>query len=587
MLRKTEFEKSDFLWRVSVSVTIVSGLFVVLVFVLLVVNYLQVRSADPINNLLITELRDQYASAPERDEALAERIRDLDLLTRKAFFTSQYHLRVGGLLLLAGVIVFLISFKNMARWKPDVPELTDTPPADLEWLSYATSRQLITWVGVAVLAGGLLASYMTESVLVSDAASLPNDASGKSATAEAPPDVATDSVAQSPPNWDEVVLHWPSLRGPGGCGVAHYTTAPLEWDVQAGAGIRWKATVPRAGANSPVVWGGRLYVTGADAENRDVYCYDTESGDLLWQQTLERLPGTPDEAPDVTEDTGYAAPTMAAHGDQVFALFANGDIVSYDSGGTMVWGRGLGMPVNHYGHSSSLLAYEDLLYVQYDDNENPRLMALDVQTGEEVWVAQREKISWASPILAHTPFGPQVILCSEVDVDAYDPIAGTLIWSQECLGGEVAPSAAYASDIVFAANEYAVGSAVRLSGTADAVQSEILWQWDELLPEVSSPVGDGENFYFGTAFGDFVCLDAETGEEVWVQETDEGFYSSPVLVGDRIYILGMEGTMFIFKAGPEYELIATCETGEPTFATPAYLDGRIYLRTFENLYCIE
>jgi len=587
MLRKIEFERSDFLWRVSVTVTVVSGLFVLLVFILLVVNYLQVRAADPINNLLITELRDQYASAPEQNEVLAQRIRDLDLLTRKAFFTSQYHLRVGGLLLIGGVIVFLVAFKNMARWKPEVPELPDTPPAELEWLSYAGSRQFITWVGVALLAGGLVASYMTESVLASHAVSVSPESANSSPAEKVPEPAPVQAVARKIPSWDDVSLNWPSLRGPGSCGVAHFTTAPVAWDVESGTGIRWKTAVPRPGANSPVVWGNRLFLTGADEENRDVYCYDTESGDLVWQRTLERFPSTPDEAPDVTEDTGYAAPTMAAHGDQVFALFANGDIVSYDFDGNLVWGYGLGLPVNHYGHSSSLLAYENLLYVQFDDSENPRLMALDVATGDEVWVAQREKISWASPILAHTPFGPEVILCSESDVDAYNPISGELIWSQECLGGEVAPSAAYANGIVFAANEYAVASAIQLSGDENAVQSEILWEWDDLLPEVSSPVGDGERFYFGTSFGDFVCLNAETGEEVWVEEMGEGFYSSPILVGDRIYILDMEGTTFIFEAGSEFKLLGSNPTGEPAFATPAYLDGRIYLRTFENLYCIE
>lgn len=587
MLRKTEFERSELFWRVSASVTVVSGLFVAVVFILLVVNYLQIRSADPINNLLITDLRDQYASTPERDAALAQHIRNLDLLSRKAFFTSQYHLRVGGLLLLGGVITFLLAFKNMARWSPAVPVLSDTPPAEREWLSYAASRQTIMWTGVAVLATGLLASYLTESILVTSASPLRADESPLPDTQEEPSQTSVAINEPIYPDWEEVARQWPSLRGPGGCGVAHFTTAPVEWDVDSGAGIRWKAVVPRAGANSPVVWGDRLFITGADAEFREVYCYDTESGELLWQRTLEPFPETPGEAPDVTEDTGYAAPTMAAHGDQVFALFANGDIVSFDGDGTMLWGRGLGMPVNHYGHSSSLLAYENLLYVQFDDNENPRLIALDIRTGEQVWVAQRKKISWASPILAHTPFGPQVILCSEVDVDAYDPISGALLWTQKCLDGEVAPSAAYANGTVFAANEYATASALRLGDAGGTVQAEILWQFDDLLPEVSSPVGDGERFYFGTAFGDFVCLDAETGEEVWVQEIGEGFYSSPVLVDDRIYILDMEGTMFIFRAGPVYELIASHALHEPTFATPAFLDGRIYLRTFENLYCIE
>ncbi|MCC6699181.1 MAG: PQQ-binding-like beta-propeller repeat protein [Candidatus Hydrogenedentes bacterium] len=603
MLRKKEFEKSDFLWRVSVAVTVVSGLFVVLVFTLLIVNYLQVQTADPINNLAIKELRDQYAAAPEQDAALAQRIRDLDLLTRRAFFTSQYHLRVGGILLLCGAVVFLISLKNMDRWRPEVPELKDRPPSEVEWLSYARSRQLITWTGVVLLAGGLLASYLTESVLASNTSGAPagqTEAAATVATAEAPATAAATAeatgtatppvpvaTATDAPSWDAVLLNWPSLRGPGSLGVAHFTNAPTEWDVATGAGIKWKATIPKAGANSPVVWGNRLFLSGADSQTREVYCYDTETGDMVWQKALEAFPDSPVEPPDVTEETGYAAPTMVAHGEQVFAIYANGDVASFDFEGNLVWGRAIGMPENHYGHSSSLIAYDNLLYVQYDDSNDPRLMALDTATGKEVWAAKRKKISWSSPILAQTPMGPQVILCSEKDVDGYQALTGALAWTQECLDGEVAPSAAYANSIVFAANEYAMASAIRLSGTAEAVQSEIIWEFDELLPEVSSPVGDGERFYFGTVAGDLVCLNAETGETIYIEELGEGFYSSPVLVGDRIYVIDRDGTMFIVKAGPAFEVIASHSMGEPGFATPAYLDGRIYLRTPQNIYCIE
>ena len=113
------------------------------------------------------------------------------------------------------------------------------------------------------------------------------------------------------------------------------------------------------------------------------------------------------------------------------------------------------------------------------------------------------------------------------------------------------------------------------------------WQFDELLPEVSSPVGDGSHFYFGTAIGDFVCLDAATGEERWVEEMDEGFYSSPILVGDRIYLGDMAGIMHIVRAGDTFERIGAIEMGEPVYATPAFMDGRIYIRTESQLYCIE
>ena len=390
------------------------------------------------------------------------------------------------------------------------------------------------------------------------------------------------------PAWEIVERNWPTFRGPGANGVAHYTNAPTDWDVASGKGIRWKVPVPRSGTNSPVVWGSRLFMSGADESAREIYCYDTETGELLWTRALENFPNSPSEAPLINDETGYAAPTMAVHGEQVFAIFANGDLVSYDFDGNQVWGFGLGLPENHYGHSSSLLAYNGLLYVQFDTSESGKLLALDIATGKEIWTEQRKYISWASPILAHTNVGPQLILNSSENVDAYDPLSGKLLWTHACmLGCEVGASPAYSDGLVFAGNDLAVGSAIKLGGTPEAVESEIIWEWDEYLPEASSPVGDGERFYLATGIGDLVAIDAKTGEEVWAEEVDYGFYSSMILVGDRFYVLDREGVMYIVRASAEYELIATRPMGEATDATPAFMDGRIYIRTAENLYCIE
>jgi len=582
MLEKKEFDKSDFIWRLSTTVTIVSGFFALLVFTLLLVNYLQIQRLDPVNHELLTQMRQDYANLPEKDMALAQRIRDLDLITRKAFFTSQTFLRIGAWTLLVCVSIFLIAFKNMIRWRPQLPDVLDEPTANKEFLAYAQSRNLITWAGVGLLAGGMMTSYFTESALTAELLEAKNAAAGESDAEEAVPEVVV-----VPPTWEEVQMEWPSFRGPGSNAIAHYTTAPATWDVEAGTNVLWKVESPMPGNNSPVVWGDRLYMAGADAEKREVYCYDVNSGELLWTTTLAPLPNTPAGDLDVMEDTGFAACTMVAHGSQVFATFANGDLVALDQDGKQMWGFNLGLPENHYGHSSSLIAYDNLLFVQYDQSEDGKLLGLDIATGKEVWSTPREKISWASPILAHTTLGPQLILSSEENADAYAPTTGALLWSEQCLGGEVAPSPAYANGMVFVANEYAVASGITLGGTAEAVETEVTWQFDELLPEVSSPVGDGTHFYFGTAIGDFVCLDAATGEERWVEEMDEGFYSSPILVGDRIYLGDMAGIMHIVKAGESFERLGAIDMGEPVYATPAFMDGRIYIRTESQLYCIE
>ena len=587
MLEKREFDKSDFFWRLSVAITLVSGIFSAVVFILIITNYLQIGVFDPVEAPLITQLRQDYASATQQDPLLAQRIRDLDYIQRRAYFTSQEILRIGGILLLVSTSIFVVAFKSMARWKPELPELNeDDPAAEREFIAIAESRKLIVWVALILLAGALFANIMTESAVDMMYAGV------EATTIETPEEPTTEAtppvqVAKNFPNWETIQQNWPSFRGPGGNATAHFTNPPTAWDTETGEGIKWKVPVPRAGSNSPVVWGNRLFMSGADENTREVYCYDTETGELLWTRKLEAFPGSPETPPRIDSTTSFAASTMVAHGDQVFAIFTNGDIASYDFDGNPLWGYSFGLPDITYGYSSSLLAHQGLLFVQLDLFTDPRLLALDVTTGKEVWAEERDGSSWSSPILAQTPTGTQLIVNAHEYVDGYDPLSGTLLWSQKCLSGEVAPSPFYADGLVFVANDYAQSAAVKIEGPPDTTDRETLWTYSEYLPDISSPVGDGERFFFGTAMGEIVALDATSGEELWAEEVGDGFYSSPVIVGDRIFVFDGEGKMLVVRAASTFELITTADLGETTYATPAILDGRIYIRTEKNLYCIE
>lgn len=587
MLEKREFEQNEFLWRLSTAVTIISGLFTLIVFLLLLFNYLQVRFADPVDNMMLTEMRQRYASSPEKDEALAQRIRDLDMLNRKAYFQTQGHLRTGATMLLTGTCIFLIAFKYMMRWKRERPRLAETPTHEEEFLAYAESRQLITWTGVGMLAIGMFAALMTESALneTTKISAAPPEGGDGAAIETADAEAASFEM----PAWEEMEKQWPSFRGPASRAIAHFDTAPTSWDVESGENIKWKtelAVLP--GFNSPVVWEDRIYFSGAEETNRAVYCYDTETGELKWEAKIPVQPGgTPPEPLDVQEDTGYAAPSMAVHGELAFVIYANADVAAVDSTGEIVWSKNIGVPENHYGHSSSLIAYGDMLYVQREDNATPRLIALDCSTGEEEWSTDRETISWASPIIAHTEFGPQLVVNSCAAVSGYALDTGTQLWTEECLQGEVAPSPFFLDGVVFVGMEYNQATAIKLGGGEGGVQPEILWQYDFYLPEIASPTGDGERFYIPTASGELVALDGETGDELWVGEYDAGFNSSPIIVGDRVYAADEGGTIYIVKCADELEEINRIHMGEPVYTTPVFLDNRIYMRTAGHLYCIE
>ena len=145
----------------------------------------------------------------------------------------------------------------------------------------------------------------------------------------------------------------------------------------------------------------------------------------------------------------------------------------------------------------------------------------------------------------------ELILTNRRAVDSYDPRTGKLLWHVECLSGEVASSAAYANGTVFVANEGAPASAIDISSP----DRKKLWQWDEALPDASSPVANEKYLVVPTAFAVVSCLDVKTGKGLWEHEFDQGFSSSPILAGDRVYITDLSGMTHIFKMDGEFELL--------------------------------
>jgi outer membrane protein assembly factor BamB len=394
------------------------------------------------------------------------------------------------------------------------------------------------------------------------------------------PRVNSDSAATT--NLEE---NWPSFRGPNALGHAPHANPPLNWSASDGTGVLWKIALPKHGMSSPIAWRGRIFLTGADENSRQLYCVDADSGKLLWQQDVNGVSGSPDdgEIPDVLDETGYAAPTPTTNGQYVAAVFATGELVCVNLDGKRIWIKHLGIPHNHYGHASSLLCHENLLFVQYDQKEQAQLLAFDLATGKPVWQAKRGAMSWASPILAENNCRMELIVTDSKAVESYDATSGKHLWRVECLDGEVASSAAYANGTVFVANEGAPASAIDVTSP----ERKILWQWDEALPDCASPVANENYLIVPTAFGVVSCLDGNTGKVLWEHEFDQGFSSSPILVNDRVYIIDVSGTMQIFKMDDEFDLLGVADFGEPAYATPAFVGDRIYVRSLDHLFCVR
>lgn len=607
------------------NISLISGIFVLVISALLLFNFLQIKKTDPLDTASMKVLVERLSYDADND-ALKQDIRNLDLLARKAYFNSQWQIKTGALLLILAFVVFVV----FLRLYFSETDKIDEPESNTESVQKerVLSARWITAGGVLVLGFALWASYSSfnhfevyESeqlaqiqnkqddeieVIVLEEDALAEEIEKKDTVSEVidtaetvKEDVAVveEKVIEKKPEpvieekSDPVVFptlndlkkQFATFRGALGNGVSFHKNIPTNWDVTAGTNIKWKVEVPKHGYNSPVIWNNKLFVAGGDKTSRDVFCYDRNTGDLLWTKVVDKVPGSPSDQPETTDDTGLSAPSINCDGQRVSVIYGNGDIITFDMDGNEIWSKNLGVPDNHYGHSSSLISWKEKLFVQFDSNKGGKIFAMNIVTGDFIWqVKRKSRISWASPILAEVDGKYQLVLASTPIVAGYDIETGEELWKVDCMMGEVGPSPAYAYGMIYAANEYAKLVCIN---TANNYQVE--WDDDEYLPEVSSPVVSDSLLFIATSYGVLVCYDALTGEKYWEQEYSNGFYSSPIVADGKLFAADMDGIMHIIEVNKTFKLIAEPKMKEPLFTTPAFMDGAIYLRTDKYLYGIE
>lgn len=615
-------EKQTIAWRIAV----IAGIFSAIVSIIMLLNYWQLQRSDPVDNELLISLVEQLKK-DSGNEQLKQDIRQLDLIVRKAYFTNQWEIRAGAYILIAGVIILVFALRQYHSYSKEI----EMPGSEDRHLGkeLLTAQRWIVYSVFVIFSLALVAAYLSNDQLSSaymlteaveektepevEEIAIRTKEDEVSETSESvqpeETDLMSEEVTESETTLDDDILEadsdageelldapdtsptnismrfidqFPSFRGPYGLGISYHKDIPTDWDGASGRNVVWKSEIPLHGYNSPVIWGDRIFLTGASNTEQFIYCYSPLDGSMIWRHAVNDVSRSSSTVPRVTDDTGYAAPTVVTDGNSVCAIYATGDVVCVDMDGNRKWAKNLGIPDNHYGHSSSLLIHKGLLMVQFDTNKQGKVLALDVSSGEQKWeTARSSKISWASPILADLGDHVELVLSSSPHVAAYDPMTGKLLWEIECMMGEVGPSPAFEEGIVYATNEYATLAAIRPGNPP-----EIVWESNEYLPEVASPVVDDGILFIATSYGVICSYDASSGEILWEYECDDGIYASPMIADNKVYFLDMGGKMHIFSKDRTMNLLGEPELGERSVSTPSFSNGRIYLRSDSFLYCI-
>jgi outer membrane protein assembly factor BamB len=557
---------------------IAAGFCVVVLFAM-IFSHVRVAPHDPLTSRALEEKKAELHDNP-LDESLKEEIRHLDLAIRQRYFRHVTFNHMGGWLLAGGLIAFLLAARQLATRHEPLPLPQPRPAASAVKAQARLGRWAVASAGAlsALLLLGLVASVQT--MVPTTPEELARLLGGDEAEMMIPDSTLEDWLTQ-----------WPRFRGPLGDGVALSPELPTGWDGTTGEGIVWKSPIPLPGYNSPVIWEDRVFLSGGTESTRAVWCYDIHDGRMLWETTVPPMTAPAGGSLDVLDYTGYAASTVATDGRRVFAIFVTGELMALDFDGQVVWSKHLGVPENMYGYASSLHAEPGWLIVQYDqgepDDDKSRLYAFDPATGAVRWEQRRlVPATWTSPVVIQTGGQRQLITLADPWAISYDLSGGQELWRLECVGGDLAPSPIYAGGLLYVVYPHQSVMAIRPDGEGDVTESHLVWQYDEGAPDITSPVSNGTHLFHVSTFGTLVCLDAQTGESLAERQLDLEFNASPTLVGDRLLLIATSGLTLVLTADPALEELDRMELGEKVHASPAILDGRLYVRSDEHLFAI-
>ncbi len=456
--RKAERARSaEAAYRVAVRTAAVAGVFC-LVVVSAIVLRLQPPAVrrTPCEATILKALKADCWPGSRKTQALKEQVRVLDLELRRKYMRQRAFAAGGAVLLLGGIVVLLAAATSAATLRRKLPL-----PQPLE-----PGRDRAGAVDAAGPLGGrrrwAWCWPWRPGVLIARCGPLPRQATSQArgqSRFRTDARVARRKLGQ-PPSAEEIARAWPRFRGPGGSGISAYANVPESWDGRSGKNILWKTPVPLPGNSSPVVWGNRVFLSGADARRtaRSIASTRPTAGSL-WRKEVPADAGSSQPCK-VRRRRGLTPrPPWRPTAGWRWPSSPTATSAAFDFDGKLVWSRSLGVPDNTYGHAASLAIFRDLLLVPMDQGHagsrsRSKLLALDLATGKTVWQQPRETPnSWSSPIVIHAAGRDQLITTGDPWVIAYELPGGGELWRAKCLYGEIGPSPVFANGLVYAAGE--------------------------------------------------------------------------------------------------------------------------------------
>lgn len=387
---------------------------------------------------------------------------------------------------------------------------------------------------------------------------------------------------------------WVEFRGPDGTG--HYAGPPVPTSWGPDKNVGWKTDIPGKGWSSPILVGGKLFLTtavpadGGGFELRAL-AVTAETGKIAWNVKVFDQPA---DAPKGHAKNSHASPTAVSDGERVIVHFGHMGTACLDLDGKELWKSQKHPYKPTHGNGGSPILVGDTVVFSCDGQDQQFVVALDKKSGKEVWNTDRKSsanlaFSFATPQLIEHEKTRMIVSAASDFVAGYDPTSGKELWraSYPKPGWSLITRPVYGHGLVFISTGYVNQHliAVKPEGTGDLTKN-VVWKMAKNAPNTPTPLLVGDELYVLSDQGMLSCVDAKTGKVHWDQRLKgKGFSASPILANGNVYVTSEDGVGTVFAASKaEYKEVGASDMKEKTFATPLPAAGALYLRTETKLF---
>jgi outer membrane protein assembly factor BamB len=441
---------------------------------------------------------------------------------------------------------------------------------------------------------------------------------------------------------------WPQFRGPESNPVGMSPRLPESWSRTENIG--WMAEVPGRGWSSPIVAGGKVFVTaavtdgkskqpqmGTDYSNelvaelskkglsekevidkvteRDIelpsevtlhyflYCLDFKTGAVIWKREFHsgRPPGGRHRK------NSFTSETPVTDGKLIYVYAANLGLYAYKMNGEQAWSTPLeAMPVYlDFGTGGSAALHGNKLVIVNDNEKQQFIAAFDKRTGKQLWRTGRDLLpgtpgarrsGWVTPFVWVHKLRTEIVTVGPGTAVSYD-LEGKELWRLSGMGMTPIPTPFTSDGLLFvdggaggilaAVKPGAAGDISPAKGTKS--NEYVVWSEQRAGTYLPTPVAYQGGIYVLTEKGILSRFEAKTGKLSYKSriDVDAGFFtSSPWAYNGKVFCLNEEGKTYVVEAGENFKLVRVNPLDEMAQATPAIIGDRLLLRTETRLYSI-